>query len=733
MRRQVPIRWVARTAHVLRACLLCVGGSLWAQNHQDLALEHASPAGIRTTAWLESGELLVGSGYQLLIWDLAAPAEPHLLASHLMEGNISDLEVRGSWCFATTGFGGLAVVDCTDPEHPLSVANLALEGWASGVALQDDLLAVSSQLPDRLWIFSIADPEAPLLLGELAAGNWNGGLSLDPAGEVCFLLSNWGGMVAADISDPAAPTELGQVIAAQPYLDLDFLGDLALISSDYGGLVVCTMEDPLQPQPLGQINPTGQVRGVDLCDSLAVLATGFEGCQVVDLRDPTQPQPLGGTLLEAGFRNFAHTVCVRDSLASLACDTGVALVDLDNPSAPAQVSLLGLNSVTGTLAGRDSLIAVVEDWQRIVVYTLDDPPGLLPRASLDLSEWVQDLDWSGNRLAILGREGTLWVARLAEDGLTLEGELQIDGDTDMYAVRWDPTHDLILATGSSGLVMVAVTEDGRLNERSRIPSYGPIYSVDVQGDLAAAGASGGALLVDLADPFQPAVRALHQLAGAGHQVRFHQGLLAVLDTGFGLRVIDPADPDNPQALGSHVLEGIGWDLAMLDGDRLAVVDAMDYQDHWTTIVRVLDGWPAGPFTECAWRTLEGWDAWLHAWNNQLVAGNDVDGILLLRPEADTALPEPPVGRELAGPQLLPAVPNPFNPTTTLSFHVDGPGEARLELFDLAGRRIDVLWDGPVAEGTHRVRLEAGDLASGLYLARLTVGGLSHTQRIALIR
>lgn len=80
-----------------------------------------------------------------------------------------------------------------------------------------------------------------------------------------------------------------------------------------------------------------------------------------------------------------------------------------------------------------------------------------------------------------------------------------------------------------------------------------------------------------------------------------------------------------------------------------------------------------------------------------------------------------------------AYPNPFNPSTSLSFSLPKAGEIRLELFDITGRSVASLADGEYAAGTHRLNWNADLFASGTYFARLQTGGYSHTQKLHLIK
>jgi len=90
---------------------------------------------------------------------------------------------------------------------------------------------------------------------------------------------------------------------------------------------------------------------------------------------------------------------------------------------------------------------------------------------------------------------------------------------------------------------------------------------------------------------------------------------------------------------------------------------------------------------------------------------------------------------VAAPALAP---NPFNPDTEVHFEVADEGRVRVEVFDLAGRRVIVLADGRYESGKQRVEWDGRDQAgfpapSGVYFVRITGGGLDSTLRAALIR
>jgi hypothetical protein len=83
-------------------------------------------------------------------------------------------------------------------------------------------------------------------------------------------------------------------------------------------------------------------------------------------------------------------------------------------------------------------------------------------------------------------------------------------------------------------------------------------------------------------------------------------------------------------------------------------------------------------------------------------------------------------------------PNPFNPSTTISYYLPSPCNIKLEIFDVAGRRIAVLKEGKADRGDHRVEWNGVDargdkVSSGVYLYRLTAGKETMSRKMVLLK
>jgi len=84
-------------------------------------------------------------------------------------------------------------------------------------------------------------------------------------------------------------------------------------------------------------------------------------------------------------------------------------------------------------------------------------------------------------------------------------------------------------------------------------------------------------------------------------------------------------------------------------------------------------------------------------------------------------------------KLLANYPNPFNPTTQIPFRLAESGYVTLEVFDLTGKRVSVLADGLFSQGIHSVSFNAEQLASGVYVARLSTAQTIQTTKLMLIK
>ncbi len=77
-------------------------------------------------------------------------------------------------------------------------------------------------------------------------------------------------------------------------------------------------------------------------------------------------------------------------------------------------------------------------------------------------------------------------------------------------------------------------------------------------------------------------------------------------------------------------------------------------------------------------------------------------------------------------------PNPARGTVRLALGLDAPSDATVDVFDVRGRRVVRLWDGPLADGAV-LSLDTAALPAGVYLVRAMAEGAVATRRVVVVR
>jgi hypothetical protein len=88
--------------------------------------------------------------------------------------------------------------------------------------------------------------------------------------------------------------------------------------------------------------------------------------------------------------------------------------------------------------------------------------------------------------------------------------------------------------------------------------------------------------------------------------------------------------------------------------------------------------------------------------------------------------------------LSDAYPNPFNPTTTLSFSVPTEGVVSLNIYNMTGQLVSTLIDGNLKQGYHSITWNGMDsnghaVSSGMYIYSLKGEGVSITKKMVMIK
>ena len=68
-------------------------------------------------------------------------------------------------------------------------------------------------------------------------------------------------------------------------------------------------------------------------------------------------------------------------------------------------------------------------------------------------------------------------------------------------------------------------------------------------------------------------------------------------------------------------------------------------------------------------------------------------------------------------------PNPFNPSTTISFNLAVDSKVTLKVYNALGQEVSVLANAQYAAGTHNLAFDASSLTSGVYMYAIEATGV----------
>lgn len=84
-------------------------------------------------------------------------------------------------------------------------------------------------------------------------------------------------------------------------------------------------------------------------------------------------------------------------------------------------------------------------------------------------------------------------------------------------------------------------------------------------------------------------------------------------------------------------------------------------------------------------------------------------------------------------ELMQNYPNPFNPVTRIEYSIPNTANVKLEIFNVLGERIEILFDGLQQPGKYTVDWNASKYSSGVYIFKMTSGFYINSKKMILVK
>lgn len=199
--------------------------------------------GSPTGAILDGGLAYLSVGTELLVADVAVPADAAIVGSVDHGLNALGFALGDGWAAVTGVYSGatghLTLIDLTVPADPQVLSSVSFDHQCHGVAVQGDLIVIAAE-DAGLILVDASRPASPEILGTIPVADTApaGGVWLD--GGIAWVSGGYGAtcpLRRIDLRDPAAPRDLG-CAAGLSATDMAFADDRLAIARGVAGIAV---------------------------------------------------------------------------------------------------------------------------------------------------------------------------------------------------------------------------------------------------------------------------------------------------------------------------------------------------------------------------------------------------------------------------------------------------------------------------------------------------------------
>jgi hypothetical protein len=374
-----------------------------------------------------------------------------------------------------------------------------------------------------------------------------------------------------------------------------------------------------------------------------------------------------------------------DTIAFVASgDAGTWILNISDPSSPKTISNIQTNGFTGELLVEDSLLFIVNAF-----FSLDTTIGL----------WIIDISNVYEPEILSYYRGITHFGEV-KNALIKSGEF-------IYLTQ---------KPGSGYPEILEIIDVSDPHYPLRVSTFSGSYTphnIGIKENALYLGTNNGLRILDIMDPYTPVevniFRPTQPCYGA-----------SVLDTylyadgGDTLFILDITVPFFPSIVGRMHRNLTGYSTLKLNVTQ-------EYLYWISTYLGVVDIRDKSNPVELT-RFLGASDAVdIYAQNEFIYLADGWAGLYILRNNLITDITDPPA--EAKNYTLYQNFPNPFNSETIIQFEIPYAANVRLDIYNILGQKIDTIIDETLESGIHTEVYKPQQIASGVYIYKLSVNNI----------
>jgi len=491
----------------------------------------------------------------VLIYDLADPADPLLVAQYNTPGCAQDIDFYGNYALTAEEYnsdtgvqppidhqGGLHIIDVSDPTNPIFVGSSdnSAGGYSFGVTVNSHYVYVESVIVGTttgyLDVFDLSDISSPQLVKSILKPygfRWRSGVvdgnylytAADrPAGGA-------GGLHIFDVSDPSNPTEVGSYITGvSTWAPVSKVGNYVYLPGRYNGVYIIDVSDPTNPILVTTIDTPSAADNVAVSGGYGYVADQNSGLQIFN----TTTNLIVGSY---DTPDQAYDVDLYNNYAYVIDHSSIQVINVSDPTNPTLIkeikSMFG--SYTGLAASGN--FAYVAHSNGMTTYNISDPYNPIPIRGTYLSVPALGVAVSPCRsiygfscvyvangtsgLRIMG----VWDVKQIEYDL---GSLDTSGTANKVAVSGNYAY---VADGASGLQIIDISNSESPTSTATIATTGYAYGADLYDNyVLLAEGTAGFRIIDITDPTNATTTVTIDTPGTAKQVVASGNFAYVADT-----------------------------------------------------------------------------------------------------------------------------------------------------------------------------------------------------------
>ena len=206
----------------------------------------------------------------------------------------NDMLWRSPYLYAATGSYDGAVLSIYDTTvNPINRIGEYLDVNQQGVSVQAAGNYVYFGMTQNMAVLNVSQPSSPSLVATVPVP----AASLAIAGNTLYAGTLSKGLVAMDISNPAAPATLSASLLPAVPVKMRVVNNLLMIADGTGGLLVYDISSPTSPILLSQTTAFAAVNDVAVNGTTAFIAADVDGLGILDISNPAHPVLVSKTSL----------------------------------------------------------------------------------------------------------------------------------------------------------------------------------------------------------------------------------------------------------------------------------------------------------------------------------------------------------------------------------------------------------------------------------------------------